>query len=188
MRDDPTTARLRAVTVGELEHRPVVLAEPDPAWPDRYAREAARIPDALGGRVVALEHVGSTAVPDLPAKPVIDVLLIVAFPAAEHAYVPDLAPAGYELRIREPDWHEHRVLCTSARDVNLHVFGPDSPEPGRMRAFRDRLRAVADERELYARTKRELAARPWPTVQHYADAKSAVVSEILARAPTITSG
>lgn len=182
MSDDPTLERVRAVTVGSVEARPIVLADPDPAWAQRYEREAAHIRGALGRRVLALEHVGSTSVPDLPAKPVIDVLLIVSSPAEEDSYVPDLEHAGYELRIREPDWHEHRVLCTPGRDVNLHVFGPDSPEPARMLAFRDRLRAVPEERELYARTKRGQAARHWPTVQHYADAKSEVVSVIMARA------
>lgn len=182
MSDDPTTDRVAAVTVGHVEYRQVVLADPDPAWAQRYEQEAARIGGALGNRVLEIEHVGSTSVPNLPAKPVIDVLLIVAAPAEESSYVPDLEQAGYELRIREPDWYEHRVLCTPERDVNVHIFGPDSPEPARMLAFRDRLRAVPEERELYARTKRELAARDWPTVQHYADAKNEVVDQIMARA------
>lgn len=180
--DDSTMDRVAAVTVGDVEYRPIVLADPDPTWAPRYEQEAAQIGGALGNRVLEIEHVGSTSVPDLPAKPVIDVLLIVAAPAQESAYVPDLEHAGYELRIREPDWYQHRVLCTPARDVNVHVFGPDSPEPARMLAFRDRLRAVPEERELYARTKRELAARKWPTVQHYADAKNEVVNQIMTRA------
>lgn len=183
MSDDPTTARLAQVTVGEVESHPVVLAGPDPAWPARYEREAARIREALGNGVVELHHVGSTAVSDLPAKPVIDVVLVVADPADEPAYVPALEEHGYELRIREPDWYEHRMLRPADTvDVNLHVFGPDCPEVERMLAFRDHLRSHGDDRRLYAATKRQLARRAWPSVQHYAEAKSEVVEAILARA------
>lgn len=182
MDDDPTLARLEAVTVGDVERRPVVLAEPDPAWPDRYDALATTIRDALGDRVLELHHVGSTSVPDLPAKPIIDLALVVADPAHEDAYVPDLEAAGWELRIREPDWYEHRLLKPRDRDANLHVFGPGCDETRRMLAFRDHLRRDRTDRDRYADTKRELAARDWPTVQHYADAKSDVVADILTRA------
>ncbi len=180
--DDPTMARLRAVTVGEVESRPVVLVDPDPAWPAWFERARERIVGALGPVALAVHHVGSTSVPALPAKPVLDIALVVPDPADEDAYVPALEALGYELRIREPDWFEHRLLKPAARDVNLHVFGPDCPEVARMLAFRDHLRCHAADRELYARTKRELAAREWPTVQHYADAKDDVVAEIMDRA------
>jgi len=182
MSDDPVLARLREVTVGPVESRPVVLVEPDPLWPERYAAEAARIGAALGAHALELHHVGSTAVPGLIAKPVIAIVLVVADPADEAFYVPALEAAGYAPRIREPDWYEHRMLRpVDAADVNLHVFGPACPEVERMLRFRDLLRARPDERELYAQTKRQLAQRSWPTVQHYADAKSEVVAAILAR-------
>ena len=129
-----------------------------------------------------LEHAGSTAVAGLVAKPRLDVLLAVADSADEPAYVPPLVEAGYVLRIREPDWYEHRVFRRSDPDVNLHVFSSGCVEIERMLLFRDRLRASREDRELYARTKRELAAREWRSVQDYADAKSGVVEEILARA------
>lgn len=161
---------------------PVELAEYDPEWPQLFAREEARIRGALGERVVLLEHVGSTSVPGLAAKPRIDILLAVPDSADEAAYVPALEAAGYALRIREPDWHEHRVLKGPDTDVNLHVFSPGSPELERMLLFRDRLRADEADRDLYARTKRELARQEWKYVQNYADAKTAVVEEILTRA------
>ena len=158
------------------------LSEPDPSWPEQYAEQAARIRAALGERVLVLEHTGSTSVPGLAAKPVIDMLLLVADPTDEAAYVPDLERAGFLLHLREPGWHEHRLLRGSDPAVNLHVFADGSPEAERMLLFRDRLRDHPDELERYARAKRELAARRWAVVQDYADAKSEVVEGIIARA------
>ena len=176
--------RLRAVTIGEPEvlAAPVLLADYDPEWPGLYEREAARIEAALGGRALRIEHVGSTAVPGLAAKPLIDVALVVSDSADEQAYVPALEAAGYTLRIREPDWFEHRLLKGPDTSVNVHVFSAGCEEVERMLRFRDRLRANDRDRELYERTKRDLAARTWTYVQEYADAKTAVVEEILARA------
>jgi GrpB-like predicted nucleotidyltransferase (UPF0157 family) len=159
------------------------LADYDPAWPALFEREAARIRAVLGDRVLLLEHIGSTSVPGLAAKPVIDVLLVVADPADEDAYVTPLEQAGYRLRIREPDWHEHRLLKGPDTDINLHVHPPDSPEMDRNLRFRDHLRADPADRALYERTKRGLAARDWTYTQQYADAKSDVVEEILLRSP-----
>ena len=177
-------ADLRAVTIGELEQLggPIDLAEYDPDWPRLYEREAERIRAALDDRVVQLEHVGSTSVPRLVAKPKIDILLVVADSADEGAYVPALEAAGYVLRIREPDWYEHRVLKGPDTDVNLHVFSAGAPEIDRMLSFRDHLRTNERDRELYAQTKRELARRDWQYTQNYADAKTAVVEDIIARA------
>jgi len=163
---------------------PVTLAEYDAAWPERYAELARAIRKALGDAVVLVEHVGSTAVPGLVAKPIIDIVLAVADSADEAAYVAALQAEGYALRIREPDWHEHRMLQGAGADVNLHVFSMGCPEIGRMLLFRDRLRADPVERERYAAVKRELAQRRWHHVQHYADAKTPVVNEILARTST----
>lgn len=175
---------LQSITVGERKPHdaPVTLVEYDPAWPSLFEREAARIRAALGDLVVRLEHTGSTSVPGLAAKPIIDITLIVPNSADEPAYVPRLEAAGYVLRIREPHWHEHRLLRGPDTDVNLHVFSTGSPELERMVGFRDWLRTHPEDRELYERTKRELASRTWRHVQHYADAKTAVVEEIIARA------
>jgi GrpB-like predicted nucleotidyltransferase (UPF0157 family) len=175
---------LRAVTIGEPRRvdGPIELAEYDATWPTSFAREAERIRAALGDRARLVEHVGSTSVPGLAAKPIIDIVLAVPDSSDEGAYVPALEAAGYVLRIREPDWYEHRSLRGPDTDVNLHVFSEGCPEIGHVVAFRDHLRANEPDREIYERTKRELAAREWTYVQDYADAKTAVVEEILSRA------
>lgn len=160
----------------------IELVEYDPSWPAWYEREAARITYGLGDRALLLEHVGSTAVPGLAAKPRIDIVLTVADTRDEDRYVAALESAGYVLRIREPDWHEHRLFKDTAPDVNLHVFSQGCSEVGRMIRFRDHLRVDERDRLLYERTKRELAARRWRSVQDYADAKTSVVDEISERA------
>jgi GrpB-like predicted nucleotidyltransferase (UPF0157 family) len=176
--------QIRAARIGEVEqlNGPIYIADYDPEWPRLFAREAERVKAALSDRVLVLEHVGSTSVPGLAAKPRIDMLLVVPDSADEPAYVPALEAAGYVLRIREPDWYQHRVLKGPDTDVNLHVFSPGCPEIGRMLLFRDWLRSHASDRGLYERTKRELARKEWKYTQNYADAKTAVVEEILARA------
>ena len=179
-----TDAELQAITVGERtpHDAPITLLDYDPAWPALFEREERRIRTALGDTVVRIEHTGSTSVPGLAAKPIIDITLIVPSSADEATYVPQLEAEGYALRIREPDWHEHRVLKGPDTDVNLHVFSVGSVELERMVGFRDWLRTHDDDRELYERTKRELAARTWRHIQHYAAAKTAVVEAIMARA------
>lgn len=179
-----------AYTVGEIQPHaaPITLVDYDPQWPALFSREEKRIRAALGGRVVRLEHTGSTSVPGLAAKPIIDMSLIVPDSSDEPSYVPDLEAAGYVLRIREPDWFEHRVFKGPDTNVNLHTFSPGCPELDRMVGFRDWLRTHDDDRDLYERTKRELAAQEWQYVQHYADAKTVVVEEIIARAGLPPSG
>jgi GrpB-like predicted nucleotidyltransferase (UPF0157 family) len=176
-------AALRAAWVTEPPKLtgPVVVADYDPAWPALFEREADRLRGLLGAGILLLEHVGSTAVPGLAAKPIIDILMVVPDPADESRYLPPLEQAGYRLVIREPGWHEHRALKGPDTNINLHVHGPASPEIERHLRFRDHLRADAADRELYQRTKRELAARDWTYIQQYADAKTAVVEDILRR-------
>lgn len=162
----------------------VLLQEYDDGWPAAYAGHEARIRAALGDRTLEVHHAGSTSVPGLAAKPVVDIVLVVADPADEASYADDLVPAGYTFALREPEWHEHRLFKVLAEQprVNLHVFGRDCPEVTAMLAFRDRLRTDEADRLLYERAKRELAARAWPTVQDYADAKSEIVADIMTRA------
>ena len=173
-----------AVTVGERHplNGSIYLATYDPTWPSLFARLAAAIHKVLGGKVLTLEHVGSTSVPGLPAKPIIDILLAVADSRDEPAYVDPLEKLGYVLRIREPDWYEHRLLKPQDMAANLHVFSAQCQEIERMLLFRDWLRTHVEDRKLYEKTKRKLAAQTWKYTQNYADAKSAVVEEILARA------
>ena len=161
---------------------PIVLVDYDEAWPVRFEREAKHIRTALGVRALLVEHAGSTSVPGLAAKPIIDIVLAVPDSSDEDAYVPALEAEGYELRIREPEWYEHRVLKKKEPNVNLHVFSAGCVEIDRMLAFRDHLREDDDDRELYERTKRELASQHWAYVQDYADAKTEVVEQIVARA------
>lgn len=158
------------------------LEEYDPDWPRLFEREAARIRAALGDRSLQVEHAGSTSVPGLAAKPLIDIVLVVPNSADEATYVPALEAAGYTLTIREPDWYEHRLFKGPDTNVNVHTFSTGCPEIERMLLFRDWLRTHPDDRERYERTKRELATQDWKYVQNYADAKTALVEDILARA------
>jgi GrpB-like predicted nucleotidyltransferase (UPF0157 family) len=175
---------LNAVTIGEREphNAQVELVDYDAEWPELYRHEEEKIRAALGERALSVAHVGSTSIPGLPAKPVIDINLEIADTTDEDSYVPPLEDAGYTLRIREPDWFEHRLFKGADPKVNLHVFPAGCAELGRMLRFRDHLRNDEADRELYLRTKRELAAQSWEHVQHYADAKSKVVEEIMGRA------
>jgi GrpB-like predicted nucleotidyltransferase (UPF0157 family) len=166
----------------QLLTRPIEINEYDPEWSRLYEREEERIRSVLGDRVVRIEHAGSTSVPGLPAKPIVDIVLEVPDSSDEPSYVPDLEAAGYRVVIREPAWFEHRVFKGPDTNVNLHTFSARCEEVDRMLLFRNHLRADAAGRELYARTKRELAAYPWKYVQQYADAKTAVVQEIMERA------
>lgn len=182
--DLTSDSELQKALVGELElhNAPITLAEYDPGWTRLFAREADRIRAVLGDTALRIEHVGSTSVPGLAAKPIIDILLAVPDSADEPSYVPAMEAAGYVLRIREPDWFEHRLFKGPDTNINLHVFSADSAEIERMLRFRDWLRATDADRDYYARVERELAQRTWRHVQHYADAKTAVIHEIMDRA------
>jgi GrpB-like predicted nucleotidyltransferase (UPF0157 family) len=175
---------LQRTRVGPLvpHNGPIALAEYDPDWPVMYAREADRIRATLASLAIQVEHVGSTSVPGLAAKPIIDIMLVVPDSADEAAYVPALAAAGYVLQNREPDWFEHRLLKGPDADINLHVFSAGTSEIDRMVLFRDWLRSHDADRDAYLNVKRELANRTWRHVQHYADAKTSVVQQVLTRA------
>lgn len=154
----------------------------DAAWPQRFEEFATGIRAALGGVALAVEHVGSTSVPGLAAKDVIDIDLTVSDPRAESTYVPALQATGWVLTIREPSWHEHRCLTRSLPPrSNLHVFGPDCPELIRHRMFRDWLISHEDDRELYEAAKRA-AVRGGGTVMDYNGRKQDVIRDIYDRA------
>jgi GrpB-like predicted nucleotidyltransferase (UPF0157 family) len=184
MREPLNDEYLRAHTVGELQPlaAPIAVVEYDPEWPRQFEEEACRVRDVLGDRALRIEHVGSTSVPGLAAKPSLDMLLVVADSADEAEYVTALEAAGYRLRIRESEWFEHRMLKGPGREVKLHVFSAGCPEIDRMVTFRDWLRTHESDRELYAGCKRALTEREWKYTQNYADAKTAVVEVILGRA------
>jgi GrpB-like predicted nucleotidyltransferase (UPF0157 family) len=179
-----TEEQIRASTVGELtpHDAPIELAEYDPVWPEIFEAEERKIRGALGEAAREVHHVGSTSVPGLAAKPIVDVCLVVPDSADEEAYLPAILALGYELRVREPEWFEHRLVRRFDPRVQVHIYSEGCEEIDRYLRFRDRLRADPGDRALYERTKRELAARRWRYVQNYADAKTAVVHQILARA------
>jgi GrpB-like predicted nucleotidyltransferase (UPF0157 family) len=164
--------------IGGPQPGPVTLVEYDAAWATRYERERARILAALGARVLAIEHIGSTSVPGLAAKPVVDIDVAVADPEDEAAFVPDLEAAGYVLRVRDPG---HRMLRTPEQDVHVHVWPPGDENMARDLRFRDRLRASPEDRAAYEARKRELAGRDWAARQDYADAKGPLIRAIAAR-------
>jgi len=160
----------------------ILIENYDSIWPELFQVEADRIRTALAARVLAVEHVGSTSVPGLAAKPVVDVLLVVADSSDELSYAPALEAAGYTLKFREPDWFEHRLFKSRDPEVNLHVLSQECPEIERMLLFRDWLRSNPEDRDRYAAAKLALAEREWRTVDEYAQAKTRMVQEILARA------
>jgi GrpB-like predicted nucleotidyltransferase (UPF0157 family)/predicted ester cyclase len=157
----------------------VVILEYDEAWPARYEIERARIAAAVGSVARRIEHIGSTSIPGLAAKPIIDIVLVVADVDADASFSPALVESGYELRVREAD---HRMFRTPARDVHIHVYSEGSQEIVDYLDLRDWLRGDADGRERYATVKRSLATQSWRDMNEYAEAKSDVVQDTLRRA------
>jgi GrpB-like predicted nucleotidyltransferase (UPF0157 family) len=151
---DPIEERLRGVIIGEVEPQAVVVADYDPAWPERFRREEAKIRKALGGAALRVEHIGSTSVPGLASKPIVDVLLVVEDSGDEASYLPALEETGYVLHVREPDFDEHRMFRTPEKDVHVHIYSAGSKEIECYLLLRDHLREDEQDRELYARTKR----------------------------------
>jgi len=163
----------------------IAVVAPDPGWPGWYDELAERIRAALGRRALHLEHVGSTSVTGLAAKPIIDIDLTVTDPDREQDYVPALEAAGFWLAIRQPWWYGHRALVADEPRCNLHVFGPDSAEPVRHLIFRDWLRGNLAERDRYAAVKRLAASEANAAGEHvmqYNARKEQVIREIYHRA------
>lgn len=161
----------------------IAIVPHDPKWPYLFRQEADRIRGALGERALTIEHVGSTAVPGLDARPCIDVLMVVDDPDDGSTYLPELERAGYSMSVRSTDRVEYRLLKGSRVNVNLFVFSENCAEPRRMRAFRDLLIADEEARERYAAFKRELGERTWERLQDYIDARNGIVSELMTRVP-----
>lgn len=163
---------------------PINVVDYDDSWPVQFTTIATRIRAVLGNAAIAIEHVGSTAVPGLAAKPTIDIDLTVANPADEAAYVPALERVGFTLVIREPRWHEHRGLKLVDPSTNLHVFGLDCPEVLRHRMFREWLKSHLDDLDLYRRAKLTAAAAcaaGTGTLMQYNKHKEPVIREIYDR-------
>jgi GrpB-like predicted nucleotidyltransferase (UPF0157 family) len=171
--------RLDQMLIGDRQPGPVALVDYDREWPMRFARIEQRLTQGLGTTARTVEHIGSTAVPGLPAKPVIDVLVTVDDVEDETSYAPAIVALGYELRVREPG---HRMFRTSSRDAHIHVWAEGTREQRGYLLLRDWLRQSESDRDAYAELKRELAADDWPDVNYYAEAKGALIGQILERA------
>lgn len=172
-------AQLDEVLIGGREQRPIVIVDYDEGWPARFEVLASQINDTLGTTALSVEHIGSTAVPSLPAKSIVDILLIVMNVEDERAYVAPLESAGFVLRVRESG---HRMFRTIEKDVHIHVLEPNSEQIVDYRDLRDWLRISQIDRDLYSSTKTQLAQQDWTDMNYYADAKSSVVQQILGRA------
>jgi GrpB-like predicted nucleotidyltransferase (UPF0157 family) len=165
--------------VGGVETRELFLAEYDPAWGSAYAAHEARVRAAVGSTAVDVQHIGSTSVPGLAAKPIIDILVTVPDITAEEDYLEPLLAEGYVLRVREPG---HRLVRTAQREVHIHILEVGDPAAGDYLLLRDHLRVDRADRRLYEATKRELLEQDWADMNAYADAKTAVIEEIKQRA------
>lgn len=181
MADEPLETGL----IGGVEKRKIEIVDYDTDWPKKFEAHALVIADALRAvSTLRIEHIGSTSVPGLAAKPIIDILVVVPDSADESAYLHQLEAAGYVLRVREPDWNEHRMFRTHEKDVHIHIYSAGCPEIQRNLTFRNHLRRNIDDRRRYEQTKRELAAKDWPDMNAYADAKTEVIESIIAASPT----
>ncbi len=175
-----TDEGLETGLIGGSEKREITIVDYDADWPKKFETQATIIGGVLGGSALQIEHIGSTSVPDLAAKPIIDILVVVPDSSDESAYLHQLESAGYVLRVREPGWNEHRMFRTHKQDVHVHVYSTGCPEIQRCMAFRNRLRRNVVDRHRYEQTKRELAAKEWPDMNVYAEAKTEVIESILA--------
>jgi GrpB-like predicted nucleotidyltransferase (UPF0157 family) len=168
--------------IGGREKRVIEIVPYRSDWPLRFQSHAERIRNTLGATMLRVEHIGSTSVEGLAAKPIIDILVVVADSAREDLYLPGMLSAGYELRVREPDFEEHRMFRTPERDVQVHFFPAESGEIERHLLFRDFVRANAETRDQYAALKRELSKTDWMDMNEYANAKTEFIEGIIRRA------
>jgi GrpB-like predicted nucleotidyltransferase (UPF0157 family) len=173
---------LDRILIGGMEKMQIVIRDYDPAWAARFQIESAKIKRALGPTALGIEHIGSTSVPGLAAKPIVDILVMVRAPEDEATYSPLLVAARYELRVREPEFCEHRMFRTPARDVHVHIFAPQTEPVIEYRLLREWLKKSPEDRELYASTKRALARQDWEDTNRYAEAKTEVVQTVLRHA------
>jgi len=169
--------------VGGQEKRELHVVDYDPHWAHIFLVHQQRIQTALAAVPVDIHHIGSTSVPGLPAKPIVDIAIAVDDITAEEDYLTPLLAAGYLLRVREP---AHRLVRTPERDVHVHILEKGDPAITRYLVFRDRLRSDADDRALYAETKKALIRQGFDDMNAYSDAKTDVIAAIVARAVVAT--
>ena len=174
-----TASSDESILIGGVEKREIRIVDYDHDWPAQYETHAKIITDGLGNSLLRIEHIGSTSVVELAAKPIIDILAVMADSADEASYLPELQAAGSKLRVREPNFHEHRMLRTPARHMHVHVYSQRAPEILRILIFRDRLRSNAEDRKRYEGVKRRLATQSWSDMNAYADAKTDIIESIM---------
>jgi len=150
------SASSKTELIGGVEKRAIAIVDYDPTWPAKFEMHRNIIIKSLVGTALQIEHIGSTSVPGLAAKPIIDILVVVDDSGDEVAYLPQLNAIGYVLRVREPDWNEHRMFRTHEKDVQVHVYSAGCEEIKRYLTFRDRLRTNVEDRRRYEQRKREL--------------------------------
>lgn len=167
--------------IGEPYNSKIYLVDYDQSWPAQFEAHQTTIRAALGAVALAIHHIGSTSVPGLAAKSVIDIMLVVANSADEPSYVPALEAAGYVLRIREPEFDEHRMLWTPEQDMHLHIWSQGSEEISRHLKFRDRLRQNKADRQLYEDVKRGLVAQKLTDRNDYTQGKNEIIADIESR-------
>jgi GrpB-like predicted nucleotidyltransferase (UPF0157 family) len=165
--------------IGGPEKRAIVIEPYRPTWPATFEVHRRRIADALGTAAGRVDHIGSTAVPGLVAKPIIDIQVSVPDVEDEAPYLPVLVAAGYHLWVGE---RSHRMFRTPELDVHIHVCTAGSDWERRDLLLRHCLRESAEDRDAYAALKLELQTQDWETMNHYADAKTALISEITTHA------
>jgi GrpB-like predicted nucleotidyltransferase (UPF0157 family) len=162
---------------------PIELVPYDPAWPARFDSWKARLLEVLPSAARRIDHVGSTAVPGLAAKPVIDIQVSVEDLFDEAAYVPAIESVGIQLRSRDDEHRFFRPFEGRPREVHVHVCSAGSDWERRHLVFVAYLRADAEARDAYLKAKQSAAARWADDRIAYTEAKDVVIREILERAP-----
>jgi GrpB-like predicted nucleotidyltransferase (UPF0157 family) len=173
-----------------LERGRVRIVPYDPRWPQLFHDIAAQVRDLLGDRIITIEHVGSTAVPGLSAKPILDILVGIAdFEAARVLSTP-LTQLNFEYRADEeiPDRHYFRKLAGSRRTHHLSLAEPCSRHYRNTLGFRDALRENPHLRTAYDLLKRDLAARFPADREQYLNGKTGFVLGVLASRGLLDQG
>ncbi len=161
---------------------PIEVLPYDERWPARFAEWRERLRQALGETAVRIEHIGSTAVPGLAAKALIDIQVGVRDLEDEPSYVPAIEALGVPLRLREPGHRLFRPSGDRPRTTQIHVYRSGSAEERDHLLFRDFLRTHPDAREGYARMKRQVAGRYRDDRIAYNEAKTGFILDAMERA------
>ncbi|WP_209008818.1 GrpB family protein [Pseudovibrio japonicus] len=168
--------------IGGPEKREIKIERYNPRWPEIYEVHKEKVSKAFSGIEHRTEHIGSTSVNGLAAKPIVDMLVVISDPGNEKLYREAMENQGYQLRVREPDFDEHRMFRTFEQDVHIHVFPEGSKEVERYLLFRDHLRRHADVRSGYEALKRKQSEKNWSDMNAYAEAKTEFIETIICEA------